>query len=99
MSTVECDQQLPAIASSALWLLATALLPLEVGTEHMGTKQGMCTGQMCIEQWLAWSTGAGAQVQEQICTDWLGLQLKMCTDQEKGQKGQLVPAALDLTAS
>lgn len=36
---------------------------------------------------------------KQMCTDWLGVELKMCTEQGKGQKGQLVPAALALTAS
>lgn len=33
---------------------------------------------------------------KQMCTDWLGLD--MCTDQGKGQKGRLVPAALALSA-
>lgn len=36
---------------------------------------------------------------EQMCMDWPGLELRMCTEQGKGQKGQLVPAALALTAS
>lgn len=45
--SVERDLQLPATATSALWLPATGPLPLEAGTEHVGTKQGMCMGQMC----------------------------------------------------
>lgn len=36
---------------------------------------------------------------KQMCMDWLGLELKICTDQERGQKGQLVPSALALTSS
>lgn len=45
--SVERDLQLPATATSALWLPAAGPLPLEAGTEHVGTKQGMCMGQMC----------------------------------------------------